>query len=179
MELINAIGAQNIPMKPALVNLFCHGFVIHDGNWACCRRTGDLLRQWFLSEYIQCDVVQPDPRSELEESDFQALTQLLQSLPEFGIDHERRRLVAGALEGEPKADMMLARLNLSGAPMGAAIETVRFLQGFGQVADGKQALGVFLNFLKPYLGGEQAEFIDTLFAQYPLDASLIMDRTID
>ncbi len=115
----------------------------------------------------------------LEKSDFQILIQLVQNLPEFGMERERRRLVAGALEGEPNADTMLARLDLGGSPMGAAIETVRFLQGFGQVADGKQALGVFLNFLKPYLGGEQAEFIDTLFTQYPLDASLITNRPID
>ncbi len=115
----------------------------------------------------------------LEKSDFQALTQLVQNLPEFGMERERRRLVAGALEGEPNADAMLARLDLGGSPMGAAIEIVRFLQGFGQVADGKQVLGVFLNSLKPYLGGEQAEFIDTLFTQYPLDASLITDRPID
>lgn len=115
----------------------------------------------------------------LEKPDFQTLTQLVQNLSEFGLERERRRLVAGALEGEPNADRMLARLDLSGSPMGAAIETVRFLQGFGQVADGKQALGVFLNFLKPYLGREQTEFINTLFTRYPLDAALIADRPLD
>ncbi len=115
----------------------------------------------------------------LEKFDFQTLTQLVQNLPEFGMERERRRLVAGALEGESKADMMLARLDLGGSPMGAAIDTVRYLQGFGQVADGKQALGVFLNFLKPYLGAEHVEFIESLFTRYPLDAALISNRPID
>lgn len=115
----------------------------------------------------------------LEQADFQALTQLLQNLPEFGIERERRRLVAGALEGVPNAEKVLARLDLGGSPMGAAIETVRLLQGFGQVADGKQALGVFLNFIKSLTGTESAKFIEDLFRKYPLDAALIADRPLD
>ena len=77
----------------------------------------------------------------LEQADFQALTHLLQNLPEFGLERERRRLVAGALEGVPNADRVLARLDLGGSPMGAAIETVRLLQGFGQVGRWQTGFG--------------------------------------
>ena len=61
---------------------------------------------------------------ELSRSDFQQLTRILQKLPEFGNVRDRRRLVAGALEGIPQIDIMLARLDLDGAPMAVSVEVV-------------------------------------------------------
>ena len=56
---------------------------------------------------------------------------------------------------------------------------VRFLADFGQVAYGKEALGVFLNYIQPFVGDEDASFISGLFAIYPLDAPASPGRSID
>jgi len=51
MELIRALGAQNAPVKRALVDLCYHGLVVHDEGWSRYRRAGELFRRWFLSKY--------------------------------------------------------------------------------------------------------------------------------
>ena len=116
---------------------------------------------------------------QLDKSDFQQLARIVQELPDFANVRDRRRLVAGALEGVARADTILARLDLDGTPMGVAVEVVRFLAQFGQVAYGKEALGVFLNYIQPFVGDEDAAFIAGLFRTYPLDAPVAAGRPID
>lgn len=115
----------------------------------------------------------------LTQPHFRQLTQIVQSLPDFATVRDRRRLVAGALEGVPQANTILARLDLDGTPMLVAVEVVRFLAGFGQVAYGKEALGVFLNYIQPFAGDDEAAFIAALFDAYPLDAPATADRPLD
>lgn len=107
---------------------------------------------------------------QLSQPDFQRLTHIVQNLPDFANVRDRRRLVAGALEGVSQADVILARLDLDGTPMAVSVETVRFLAQFGQVVYGKEALGVFLNYVQPFAGDENATFISSLFETYALDA---------
>jgi V8-like Glu-specific endopeptidase len=116
---------------------------------------------------------------QLSQPDFQRLTRIVQGFPDFANVRDRRRLVAGALEGVPQIDIILARLDLDGAPMGVAVEIVRFLCQFGQVAYGKEALGVFLNYIQPFTGDEDSDFILELFHKYPLDVPATPDRLID
>jgi len=116
---------------------------------------------------------------QLSQADFQRLTQIVQDLPDFANVRDRVRLVAGALEGVPQADVILARLDLDGTPMAVSVEVVRFLARFGQVAYGKEALGVFLNYIQPFTGDENAGFIASLFEIYPLDAPASPDLTLD
>lgn len=115
----------------------------------------------------------------LTQPDFRQLTRIVQGLPDFATVRDRRRLVAGALAGSERADTLLARLDLDGTPMGVAVEVVRLLAGFGQVAYGKEALGVFLNYLHPFVDDADAGFIDTLFTTYPLDAPAAPARPIE
>jgi hypothetical protein len=116
---------------------------------------------------------------QLSQPDFQRLTRIVQNLPDFANVRDRRRLVAGALEGVPQADVILARLDLDGAAMGISVEVVRFLSQFGQVAYGKEALSVFLNYIQPFTGDEDSDFILELFQKYPLDVPATPDRLID
>ena len=116
---------------------------------------------------------------QLDRSDFQQLARIVQELPDFANVRDRRRLVAGALQGVERGDTILARLDLDGTPMGVAVEVVRFLAQFGQVAYGKEALGVFLNYIQPFVGDEDAAFVATLFRTYPLDAPVAPVRPID
>jgi hypothetical protein len=91
---------------------------------------------------------------------------------------DRRRLVAGALQGVAQADIILARLDLDGSPMGVSVEVVRFLSQFGRVAYEKEALAVFLNYIQPYTGDEDKDFIVELFQNYPLDVPATPSRGI-
>ncbi|BAY27395.1 hypothetical protein NIES2100_72190 [Calothrix sp. NIES-2100] len=116
---------------------------------------------------------------QLSQPDFQRLIKIVSNLPDFANVRDRRRLVAGALEGVPQADIILARLDLDGMPMNVAVEVVRFLGNFGQVAYGKEALGIFLNYIQPYTGDEDNSFIQDLFQTYPLDTPATPNRLID
>jgi V8-like Glu-specific endopeptidase len=115
---------------------------------------------------------------QLSQQDFQRLARIVQKLPEFGIERDRRRLVAGALEGVEDSDTILARLDLSGTPMLASVEVIRFLTSFGKVAYGKEALGVFLNYIQPFTSDEDAALVSKLFEIYTLDAPVSRDKPL-
>ena len=116
----------------------------------------------------------------LQQEDFRRIVEILQSHPDFKNPRDRRRLVEGALEGSPRAETILASLDVeSGSPRVAAVEVVKVLADFGQVAYGKEALGVFLNYLQEIVGDEPAEFIAGLFFSYPLnDVAAIRNRPL-
>ncbi|MBD2516464.1 trypsin-like peptidase domain-containing protein [Nostoc sp. FACHB-973] len=116
---------------------------------------------------------------QLSQPDFQRLTRIVQNLPDFANVRDRRRLVAGALEGVPQADTILARLDLDGSPMGVSVEVVRFLAQFGRVAYDKEALAVFLNIIQGFTGDEDRDFIFELFQKYPLNVPASPNRGID
>ena len=116
---------------------------------------------------------------QLDKSDFNRLARIVQNLSDFANVRDRRRLVVGALEGVPKTDVILGRLDLDGAPMGVSVEVVRSLSQFGRVAYGKEALGVFLNYIQPSTGDEDSDFILGLFQKYPLDTPASPSRLID
>ncbi|MEH2026862.1 trypsin-like peptidase domain-containing protein [Nostoc sp.] len=115
---------------------------------------------------------------QLSQPDFQRLTRIVQNLPDFANVRDRRRLVAGALQGVAQADIILARLDLDGAPMGVSVEVVQFLAQFGRVAYDKEALAVFLNYIQPYTGDEDKDFIVELFQNYLLDVPVSPSRGI-
>jgi hypothetical protein len=107
---------------------------------------------------------------QLTREDFNKLVAILRTSPGFATVRDRRRLVEAALEGVPRGADLLALLDLDGAPQLVAVEVVKRLAEFGQVAGGKEALGVFLNALLPLMGEDKdAAFIRALFATYPLD----------
>jgi S1-C subfamily serine protease len=115
----------------------------------------------------------------LKQEDFRRLVEILQAHPDFKSARDRRKLVEGALEGSSRADSILAGLDLEGAPRVAAVEVVKTLADFGQVAYGKEALGIFLNYLQGIAGDEQADFLADVFAAYPLnDVAAIRQQPI-
>ena len=103
----------------------------------------------------------------LNSKDFHRLIELLRSLPDFDNPRDRRRLVNAALEGSPRASTILGQIDFDGGSLSAAVGVVTALDRFGQVAYGKQALGVFLAYVQGLCGLEQADFIAGLFAAYP------------
>jgi V8-like Glu-specific endopeptidase len=115
----------------------------------------------------------------LQHDDFRRLVNLLQDLPDFANVRDRERLVAGALEGSPRARDIRGGLDLDGNRRGVAVEVITNLARFGQVAYGKEALGVFLNELLDLIGeDEDADFIRALFSRYPLDQPAARHRPL-
>ena len=115
---------------------------------------------------------------ELSQPDFLRLTRIVQDLPEFALARDRYRLMANTLSGVERANVMLGRIDFDGTAMGVAVEVVRFLSGFGQVAPGKEALGVFLEqLLQNTGGGEDANFMSDLILRYQLN--LLPLRTVE
>lgn len=108
---------------------------------------------------------------QLAPPDFQCLVSIVQKLPDFRTETGRWRLIDGALEGSPRADAIRGQLDLSGALLGAAVGAVKTMADFGQVVYGKEALGIFLNYLLQNLmgEGEAPTFIQDLFSRYSLD----------
>ena len=104
---------------------------------------------------------------------------LSQSLPDFSNLRDRRRLLSGAFSGTPSGDIILARADLDGSAMGVAVETIQLLSNFGHGAEGKEALGIFLNYIQPFAGDENADFIRNLFQNYPLDAPISPQTNIE
>lgn len=116
---------------------------------------------------------------QLSQPHFQRLTRIVQNLPDFANVRDRRRLVAGALQGAAQGDTIMARLDLDGSPMGVSVEVVRFFCQFGRVAYDKEALAVFLNYIQPFTGDEDKDFIVELFQNYPLDVPASPSRGIN
>ncbi|MFN6455419.1 MAG: trypsin-like peptidase domain-containing protein [Nostoc sp. EfeVER01] len=115
---------------------------------------------------------------QLSTTDFQRLARIVQNLPDFANVRDRRRLAEGALQGVAQADVILGRLDLDGTPMAVAVEVVRFLAQFGRVVYDKEALAVFLNYIQPFTGDEDTDFIVELFQKYPLDVPVSPNRGI-
>ena len=108
---------------------------------------------------------------QLDREDFRTLVDLLRQTHDFANVRDRRRLVEAALEGSERGPDLLAQLDLDGNPQLVAVEVVRRLAEFGQVAYGKEALGVLLNYIQPFLDQEPAGFIAELFTRYPMEGS--------
>lgn len=118
---------------------------------------------------------------QLTSNDFQKLVSIAAKDDNFRDVTSRMRLVAGALQGSPRADDILSQLNLDGAPRGVAVEVIRRLSNFGRVTADKEVLGIFLNYLLFFKGAEDedAAFIRGLFEAYSLDRPILPGQKID
>ena len=106
---------------------------------------------------------------QLSQSEFQRLVRIIQIQPEFASSTDRRSLITLAFGTAGKADTILARLNMSGAPMSASVELVNFLCKFGQIETGYEALGVFLDQLLLNMGiGDDADFMADIIQRHNL-----------
>ncbi len=89
--------------------------------------------------------------SQLSRSDFQQLIRVVQNLPDFANVRDRRRLVAGALEGVDRADTILARLDLDGAPMGVAVESCASWPSLARWLTARRCRAAFSSMLSHWL----------------------------
>ena len=107
---------------------------------------------------------------QLTQPEFQRLVRILQNHPDFASSYDRQQLVAFAFGNAGKAEVIRGRLNMSGAPMGAAVELINFLSKFGQVSPGVEALGILLQHLIENTGGgEDVTYLTEIIAKHKLN----------
>ena len=109
--------------------------------------------------------------------DSEDLTQLmtfLQDLQELANEKSRRQIldVAGLRKLE-------ASIDISGAPRTAVHEIVTYLLDYGRLTYKHEALGLFLNTIKGYVGVQQQEFLDMLLKKYTMMTPIAAAPNID
>lgn len=109
---------------------------------------------------------------QLSQGDFDRLVGILSAQQEWRSETGRLDFMAEVFAGSPRQADILGTLNLGGAPRGAAVHVIVKLAGFGQDEAGRESLGVLVNKLLAYLGGgDDADFLRSLFARYPFTTS--------
>lgn len=116
---------------------------------------------------------------DLSRDDLQRLVQIVKELPMFGVERDRRPFLVTALGQSPRANTAAGMIDLGGAPDVAAMKVIIALSKFGQLEYGKQALGVFLNAVAPYVDPDVGDEITAMFKRYPLDSPVTSQRPID
>ncbi len=106
---------------------------------------------------------------QLTGDDARALRDLLAGLQEFGTERNRRTLLLDLLSDAPQREAMVNRFDLEGGRTTVAGDVVQFVAGYGRAVYDREALGLFLNRLKPYVGGDGEAVIDGLFGAYAMD----------
>jgi V8-like Glu-specific endopeptidase len=116
----------------------------------------------------------------LTKEDFTHLTGILRELPDFRTVNRRVDFLDDVFAGSPRKGDVLGLLDVDGAPQAVAVRLITRLTQFGQDEPGQETLGVLINKLLTYLGGgEDADFLRSLFTRYPLKGSPAATRGLD
>ena len=99
----------------------------------------------------------------LETPDRQQVILLVQDIGLMQTEQERRQLLEFA-----GLQQVIPLIALNGSPFVAASTIVSFLAQYGQISYDNEALGVFLNTVKSFLGVEQKADIDHLLMKYDM-----------
>jgi Effector-associated domain 8/Trypsin-like peptidase domain len=99
----------------------------------------------------------------LDVEDRKQLITLLRDLPELGT--ERSRLEILTLAG---LKQLVSMIDVSGSPFVAVSEIVRYLSNYGRLTYDHEALGLFLNTIKGFVGVQQQKFLDGVLTQYDM-----------
>jgi V8-like Glu-specific endopeptidase len=95
--------------------------------------------------------------------DRKQLITLLKDLPELGT--ERSRLQILELAG---LKQLVPMIDISGTSFVSASEIVSYLSQYGRLTHDHEALGLFLNTLKSFMGIQKQEFLDGLLTKYDM-----------
>ena len=95
--------------------------------------------------------------------DRKQLITLLKDLPELGTERSRLQILESA-----GLKQLLSMIDLSGNSFVAVSEIVSYLSNYGRLTHDHEALGLFLNTLKGFVGIQQQEFLDKLLTKYDM-----------
>lgn len=99
----------------------------------------------------------------LEAEDRKQLITLLKDIPELTTERSRQQILELA-----DLKQLSPMIDLSGAPFVAVSEIVGYLSNYGRLTYDHEALGLFLNTLKGFVGVQQQQFLDTLLTKYDM-----------
>lgn len=99
----------------------------------------------------------------LEVEDRKQLITLLKDIPELATERSRHHILDSA-----GLKQLVPMLDLSGAPFVAVSEIVSYLSNYGRLTYDNEALGLFLNTLKSFVGVQQRAFLDMLLTKYDM-----------
>lgn len=110
----------------------------------------------------------------LDPVDLNLLTGLLQDNELMQDDDSRRALLRNA-----GLQRVMPLIKVSGAPFVASTNIVTFLAQYGRITYENEALGLFLNSVKPTVGVNQQDTIDELLAKYKMMEPIAPLRKVD
>ncbi|MBF2015798.1 MAG: trypsin-like peptidase domain-containing protein [Rivularia sp. T60_A2020_040] len=99
----------------------------------------------------------------LEAEDRKQLITLLKDLPELATERSRQQLLELA-----DLKSLIPMMDISGKSFVAVSEIVSYLSNYGRLSYDHEALGLFLNTLKGFVGVQQQQFLDTLLTKYDM-----------
>ena len=99
----------------------------------------------------------------LETEDRQELIATLQHVPELKDGRSRQQVLENA--GLQK---LIPRINFSGSTYTVISEIIIYLERYGRISEDCEALGVFLNAMKDFVGIEQQGFLERLLTKYDM-----------
>ncbi|MEG4286830.1 trypsin-like peptidase domain-containing protein [Microcoleus sp. A006_D1] len=95
--------------------------------------------------------------------DRKQLITLLKDLPELGTERSRLQILEST-----GLKQLVPMIDLSGTSFVAVSEIVSYLSQYGRLTHDHEALGLFLNTLKGFVGIQQQEFLDGLLTKYDM-----------
>jgi len=110
----------------------------------------------------------------LEIEDRKQLITLLKDLPELSTERSRQQILE--LSGLKQLAPML---DLSGVRFVAVSEIVSYLSNYGRLTYDHEALGLFLNTLKSFVGVQQQPFLDMLLTKYDMMTPISVLPAVD
>jgi V8-like Glu-specific endopeptidase len=117
--------------------------------------------------------------AQLSRADLQSLVHIVKNLSSFSNERDRRPFLVHALGGEsPRANTAVTMIDLGGPPDLAAMRLIPQLADFGQLEYGKEALGVFLNAVDPFVALDQGYRINDIIIRYKLNDPVATRRTV-
>lgn len=99
----------------------------------------------------------------LEAEDRKQLITLLKDLPELATERSRQQILELA-----DLKQLSPMIDFSGASFVAVSEIISYLSNYGRLTYDHEALGLFLNTLKNFVGVQQQQFLDILLTKYDM-----------
>jgi V8-like Glu-specific endopeptidase len=110
----------------------------------------------------------------LEVEDRKQLITLLKDLPELATERSRQQILELA-----DLKQLTPMIDISGASFVAVSGIVSYLSSYGRLTYNHEALGLFLNTLKNFVGVQQQLFLDTLLTKYDMMTPIVASPNIN
>jgi hypothetical protein len=106
---------------------------------------------------------------ELSDSERKQLIDLLKDLEEFSTEQNRRTFLRST-----ELRSIVANIDLSGQPFFAITRIIDYCEKRGYLDQNRNALGIFLRAVQPYIDYEKQDFIEHLLLHYGLNLPMQM-----